>query len=318
MIELREILSLARGRWREILTDAGIPAEVLSDRRGRPCPKCGGCDRFAAFEDVAERGVVFCRRCFNRGTNPKPGDGLATLRWWLGVSVGDAVHWLKLWLGIVDGQPIPRVIEPRPIKPKPERSVDPQMPEDADRWFAAMPAQWRSRAAELLGLPAEPLERLRVGWAEEYRATTWPMRDPDGRVVGIRLRCPSTARKWAVRGSRAGLFYPCDQEPSGVLFVAEGPTDTAAVLSLGLPCVGVPSAGGCIDWLVAYLRKHSVQRLNVIADCDQAGMDGAERIESECREWCEVKTIHPPGALKDVRAWVVAARGDVLQAIGVL
>lgn len=314
-MEIRELLALAQGRWREILIDAGMPADSLVDRHDRPCPRCGGRDRFVAL-DVDKSGLVHCRRCFSRHTNPKARDGLNTLCWWLGCRPSEAIDWLKKWLGVVDGEPIPKLI-PMAIEPKPEPAIDPRLAEDADRWFASMKPQWRFKAAVWLGLPVEPLERLRVGWAEEYRATTWPMRDPDGVVVGVRLRCPKTSRKWAVRGSRAGLFYPCDQEPESVLFACEGPTDTAAVLSLGLPCVGVPSAGSKADWVAAYVRKHSVRRVIVIADSDQAGTDGADRIGFECREWCEVRTIHPRGH-KDVRAWVLAARGDVLQAIGVL
>jgi phage/plasmid primase-like uncharacterized protein len=313
-MQIRELLALARGQWREILIDAGMPADSLSDRRGRPCPRCGGRDRFTAL-DVEWRGTVHCRRCFSKHSNPRPGDGLDSLSWFLGVPKAEAIVWLKKWLGIVDGQPIPKVIEPRPIEPKPERSVDPQMSEDAERWFAAMKPQWRSHAAELLGISAKPLERLRVGWAEEYRATTWPMRDPDGRVVGIRLRCPTTARKWAVRGSRAGLFYPCDQKPESVLFVAEGPTDTAAVLSLGLRCVGVPSAGGCVDWLVDFIRRIESREVFVIADSDEPGMAGADRVVMAVQSMCSVNVIHPPA--KDAREWIVSGLGvEDLQSIG--
>ena len=314
-MEIRELLALARGRWREILIDAGMPADSLSDRRGRPCPRCGGRDRFTALD--LWRGTVHCRRCFSKHTSPRPGDGLDSLSWFLGVPKAEAVVWLKKWLGIVEGEPIPKLI-PMAIEPKPEPAIDPRIAEDAERWFAAMKPQWRFKAAVWLGLPVEPLERLQVGWAPEHRATSWPMRDPEGRVVGVRLRCPKTSKKWALRGSRAGLFYPCDQEPGSVLFVAEGPTDTAAVLSLGLPCVGAPSAGSKADWVAAYVRKYSVRRVIVFADCDQPGIDGADRIGFECREWCEVRTIHPPGAFKDVRAWVIAARGDVLETIGAI
>ncbi len=314
-MEIRELLALARGRWREILIDAGFPAELLSDRRGRPCPRCGGNDRFSAL-DVDRRGFVHCRKCFSNKTIPRAGDGIATLRWWFGCEVSEAIEWLKKWLGVADGVLIPRVIS-IPIEPEPEPLIDPRFDVDAERWFATMKSKWRAHAAELLGLPVEPLERLRVGWAQEFRATTWPMRDAAGGVVGIRLRCPKTSKKWAVRGSRAGLFYPCDQEPGSILFVTEGPTDTAAVLSLGLPCVGVPSAGSKADWLAMYVRNHASENLIVFADGDEAGIGGAARIETECEKFCEVRVIHPQG-FKDVRAWVVAARGDVLETIGAI
>lgn len=87
-----DLMRLAAGRWIEILMAAGIPSDALDGRRGRPCPRCGGRDRFAPMIDVAERGAVLCRHCHNGGTDPRAGDGLAALRWWLGCSVADAVR----------------------------------------------------------------------------------------------------------------------------------------------------------------------------------------------------------------------------------
>lgn len=67
----------AAGRWPEILTAlTSLPGDLF-DGRHRPCPKCGGADRFRAFGDFAETGGTICNQCAPDG-NP---DGIATLVW---------------------------------------------------------------------------------------------------------------------------------------------------------------------------------------------------------------------------------------------
>lgn len=303
-VDLPNLIMMARGRWAEILAAAGMPVDGLENRRGRPCPQCGGRDRFGAFPGFAERGVVYCRHCFNKNTNPRPGDGLSTLRWWLGVDAANAVKWLARFLGVERGVAAPRHVERR-VRINEHRDPDPCWAEMADRWFAEMPDPWRARAAERLGLPVEVLVRLSVGWAPEHRATTWPMRDPDGRVVGIRLRCPATARKWAVRGSAAGLIFPADMRGGMPLWVAEGPTCTAALCSVGLDGVGVPSAGGRCDWVAALARRMEAPEVIVVADPDEAGAMGSERLVAACLAVGPVRVIRPPDGIKDCREWIV-------------
>lgn len=301
---------MAAGRWFEILTGAGMPANALSDRRGRACPRCFGTDRFCVLRDFAERGAVLCRHCHNASTEPRCGDGVATLRWWLGVDAAGALRWLAGWLGVGDGEHRPPV---RPI----ERRVEIPEPKDCQVRFALMAEVWRRnmrpawlcRAAELLGLPTDPLVQLCIGWSPEHRATSWPMRDAAGDVIGVRLRCPATAKKWAVRGSSAGLFYPIDLlsvERPKRLFVCEGPTDTAALLSIGLATVGVPSAGGSRDLLVALCRQVMPAEVAIVADADGPGIDGAERLADAVMAVAPVRIVSPGYGAKDSRAWVMA------------
>lgn len=84
-----KLKSLAYGRWREILTRIGIPAESLTTR-GAPCPKCGGDDRFAVFRDFDETGGVHCRKCFTSGA-----DGIATVRWFLNCNFRGALKAIR-------------------------------------------------------------------------------------------------------------------------------------------------------------------------------------------------------------------------------
>jgi len=132
------------------------------------------------------------------------------------------------------------------------------------------------------------------------------MRDDNGNVIGVRLRCPTTARKWAVKGSKAGLFYDPDalRAPIPRLYVCEGPTDTAAVLSLGLDVVGIPSAGGGADLLVSLCRRIRPTEIVLIADGDGPGLAGMSKLAGALVIVAPVRIVSPPKHFKDAREWV--------------
>jgi hypothetical protein len=68
------------------------------------------------------------------------------------------------------------------------------------------------------------------------------MRDASARITGVRLRRPDGS-KWAVKGSSEGLFY-APGKIGQTVYVAEGASDVAAMMTLGLSAVGKPSAQG--------------------------------------------------------------------------
>jgi phage/plasmid primase-like uncharacterized protein len=305
-----DLLRLSSGRWPEILRAAGMRSDAIDGRRGRPCPRCGGDDRYSPMADVAVRGAVLCRSCHNSSTEPRAGDGIATLRWWMGCNAAEAIRWLASYLGVGDAVDAP--VMSRPIERRLSLREHAIRPEQwlmmSKVWMANMRPEYMSRAADLLGLPTEPLERLGVGWSPAHRATTWPMRDGAGDVIGIRLRCPTTGAKRAITGSRAGLiFCPWSICLGGVerLYIVEGPTDTAAMLSLGVKVVGVPSAGCGADLLVELSRRIMPTEIVIVADADGAGVDGAERIADAVLIVASVRIIQPGDGAKDARAWVV-------------
>ncbi len=51
----------AKGKWRGILLELGVPREVLTGKHG-PCPLCGGRDRFR-FDNKEGRGTWICNQC---------------------------------------------------------------------------------------------------------------------------------------------------------------------------------------------------------------------------------------------------------------
>lgn len=156
--------------------------------------------------------------------------------------------------------------------------------------------------AASLGVKVESLVRLGIGW--NGRAWTFPMSDASGRVLGIRLRFPD-ATKLAVKGGHEGLFIPNGPPCDGPLLLAEGPTDTAALLSLGLNAIGRPSCSGGVRLVIRLVRMLKPCSVVVVADADVPGQKGAERLAFVLTPLCRsVRVISPP--TKDIRAWVNA------------
>ncbi len=80
-----------------------------------------------------------------------------------------------------------------------------------------------------LGLPAQSLHMLQVGWSPRRSSYSFPMKNACGNTIGIRLR-NKQGGKYAVRGSRDGLFLPDGIDFADRLLICEGPTDCAAML----------------------------------------------------------------------------------------
>lgn len=167
-----------------------------------------------------------------------------------------------------------------------------------------------------LGVTTASLMRLQAGWYEPMKAYSFPMRDADDHIIGIRLR-RDDGRKLCIPGSKTGLFWPfgIDQADDQPLYLVEGPTDCAALLDLGLEALGRPSCTGGVDLLVEWLSRQRRQVI-IVADNDEPkdlpgglrsspGIAGAKRLAGALRPHCLGTTIiKPPGAYKDVRAWV--------------
>ncbi len=165
---------------------------------------------------------------------------------------------------------------------------------DGDERFAAL--------ARTLGLTTTGMGTYGWAWAPEYRAWAIPMLDGQGWPVGIRLRAED-GRKWAVRGSRQGLFCPLTIGPSSdTALVCEGPTDALAAFQMGFWAIGRPSCLGCHDMVVQTIKRLRIRRVVVMADHDGPGQAGAAKLANDLRCWHKV--VIPPA--KDLRAWRAA------------
>jgi len=191
----------------------------------------------------------------------------------------------------------------------------------APRDFSGLAAQYQARArpaavsriADDLGVSQLSLERLGIGW--DGRNWSFPMSDASGHVRGIRLRTP-IGRKFAVRSSKQGLFIPVGLGGHDPLLVCEGPTDTAAALTLRFDAIGLPSAGSGFRFAVAYVRANAPPTIVVVADTDGTGIKGASTMASVLACYCRDVRVIEPWA-KDLRAWLRAGAtaADVNEAI---
>ena len=165
--------------------------------------------------------------------------------------------------------------------------------------------EWRAETSQAaleclaseLGVSATALNALGAAWAPLHAAWAFPMRDGYNNIVGIRLRSPQG--KFAVRGSRQGIFT-ATVSPQPVLYVCEGPTDTAAALDLGLFAVGRPNCCcGGLD-IKLYHRRYQITRAVIVSDNDKPGLDGARKIGIELQ--LPFAVYVPPA--KDLREFV--------------
>ena len=201
-----------------------------------------------------------------------------------------------------------RLTEPLPRREAPAAVVE-RKREDLD----ALLTLWRARTlpgvldayAAALGVAPAALRALGAVWSASYGAWAFPMHDSDYRVIGIRLRA-NDGKKWAVTGSRNGLFSDgCPREIADTMLLCEGPTDTAALLTLGYDVIGRPSCSAGNDLVAAILerdRKHVV----IMADADTPGVQGARKLSQDVMRHALSVKIVLPLRYKDAREWLRA------------
>lgn len=189
--------------------------------------------------------------------------------------------------------------------------VDPEMQKLSARCESALDDEGVAFLASELGVSEASLRRLGCGWMAEQHAYSFPMRNEANLVIGIRLR-DQQGRKWSVKGSVNGLFIPRKLPASGTIHVVEGPTDTAAMLTLDLHCIGRPSNTAGNDYFVRYCKMFWPRREVVIVQnndpvgsrAEQLTIHGAKTLQallSSERAASSVTLTSPPDSIKDVR-----------------
>lgn len=172
-------------------------------------------------------------------------------------------------------------------------------------------AQFNS-LGESLGVEPSSIIALGAAWSPAHKAWAFPMYDGAGNIVGIRLRSIS-GFKWAIPGSRQGVFVPMPAvKHNRVVFLPEGPTDTAAALSLGFYAVGRPTCNFDSSIMRDTLKRLGIFNVVIVEDNDEPvkatgkrpGREGAEKLKRELG----LMSVFwkPPAPLKDLRAFVKA------------
>ncbi len=162
--------------------------------------------------------------------------------------------------------------------------------------------------APKLGVSVDSLIRLHTG--EQIKRWLFPMWDENREIIGIRIR-DFSGNKYAMSGSRNGMFYPDDVD-GRIAMVCEGPTSAAAAWDLGFFPIGRAFCSGSIDQTRLLVKRLKIRQAIIAADNDDRwnekvgrqlspGMDGAnklsERIGIKHAIWV------PP--VKDVRQFLL-------------
>lgn len=242
-----------------------------------PCPICGK-DNWCQFGDRAMK----CMRV----ESPHACDGGG---------------WYHFYLdGKIDFVPKEKEIAPKEID---AYGMMRRFEADHDREFDFV-------LAEKLGVSVESIKYLGAVYTKKYNAWAFPMRDGNGNIIGIRLRNMS-GFKWAVRGSLQGVFIPQSYavNQNTICYLPEGPTDTLALLSVGLYAIGRPNCMCGAKIINQYLKKIGVNKVVIVADNDEMkhlgprdgrpGIEGAQKLKKELGMRSCIYA--PPSPCKDVR-----------------
>lgn len=244
--------------------------------RREPCPICHKPDWCSLSNDGR---VCVCRRIeSNRPT--KSGMG------W--------IHWLR---------DFPQIFTTSHRQPTTSHQPSPD--------FAALHATFdgslstQTALAKKLGLSPESFAALDVRHNRAKNCMSFPMRDAEGHITGLRYRDIHTGRKLSARGSKDGLFFDCRPHDAAAeaeeIIITEGPTDTAAALDLGLYAVGRSSCLSGVQLLRDFIHLHRIRRVTIFADGDKPGRDGAKRLSAALS--VPSRIMLPPPSIKDLREW---------------
>lgn len=174
----------------------------------------------------------------------------------------------------------------------------------------------RTNIAKQLGVTVESCDLLRIGYTQYYLkekqseqpAHSFPMRNDNGKIIGIRLRFIGGPKR-AVKGSRAGLIFPYTMKPNkDRLLIAEGESDVLAALSMGFTeVIGKPGRLAGNPYIIEYLKK-CYRDVVLVSDNDKDGYEGALRTAGLIIKLCRsVKIVIPPA--KDLREWYNSGKG---------
>lgn len=205
----------------------------------------------------------------------------------------------------------------KPLRaPAPVRKAIEDKPIDAQamwqRWFERTEHSHVDGLGMSLGVDTDCLKAIGCAWST-FGAWAFPMREPSGKVIGIRLR-NDKGDKWAVKGSKSGLFIPSEYSfiDDRVGYLVEGPTDLSAAMTIGLRAFGRAACLGQENFILGYIAKQKIDRLVIVTDNDEPGLRGAEKLQGMLSI---LSCIWVPPT-KDIREFVnLGGRYDTMQTI---
>lgn len=250
--------------------------------RKEPCPVCEGADNCSVSNDG---GVVWCGRVEQGSIRQNAG--------------GQFLHVFS------SRNPSEEYEHPSHRRDREWKEKSNPRPQSKTDWAGLMKfatgqadiAEKRDELAQQLGVSREALDRLRIGWSEKNSAWLIPERDAAGNVIGVVRRYrDGKKRQWP--GGCRGLTFALDwQSDPGPVFLVEGASDVAALLSVGMCAIGRPSNVGGVSLLTAMLCRLSLERrLVVVGENDRKRHgDLKPSIQSRHSPDCEACSLCWPG-----------------------
>ena len=142
------------------------------------------------------------------------------------------------------------------------------------------------------------ISELGIGW--DGFAHTIPMYELD-KIIGIQRQF-TAGYKCMVSGSQLGLIVPMTMYGGNVLFIPEGASDLACLLDMGLHGLARPNALVGKELVYNWLKRYNpvYKRIVIVADHDDAGIQGAEELANHIDSEAQRTTIWIP-TQKDLR-----------------
>lgn len=191
----------------------------------------------------------------------------------------------------------------RPVKRQEKRRPVTDIGKLADECTQRIKPATVLRLSDELGVEPDALRALGVGWNASRRAFSFPMREPNGNICGIRYRARNGS-KFSERGSREGLFFQPDETVCQYLAVVEGASDAAAMWSIGFRSViGRASCHGNIEQVTSLCRRGRFNQVVIIPDSDAVGWLGAKKLSDALLGLSRIESelFQLPDGVKDVR-----------------
>lgn len=207
----------------------------------------------------------------------------------------------------------PGVAKPTTLPKRPKVHLPSSQVQDyLDSGIGSVHDDMYMRLCRMLKLSTAAVWKLGTVYDIERAVLAFPMFNALSGPIGVRFR-RSDGRKWSLKGGREGVFLPYAFNPYQPTFIAEGPTDSAALIDAGFANVlGRPNCCGGTAIIQELLRECPATPIVILSDPDEPGVAGAERL---------VMSLPNPSIVlagpSDIRQYVTrfSCRSDAREAI---
>jgi hypothetical protein len=277
-------LDSLNGHWDSVLAEEGFD---ISKKPNRPCPLCGGTDRFS-YTNTHNNGTYVCRHC-----TPEKGTGFVFLQKYLNKSPKEILQLLKEKYGERE--------MPKPtITPKQEPESKAVIP--TTQALSYVPGAYVSLLNKNGKSCSYKYERL-WGWLQE-----------DGQRIGYIGRLPTkdshqifwTENGWTqgTLGDNRPLFGLHTLPDNDLVYVVEGEKTWQAVVDSIFGAACITWTGGAMAVMKSDWNVLKGKRLILCPDNDTQGFQAMSKIENLLKPFCEINTFKPPEGLP--KGWDLA------------